>query len=1494
MTVTSARMKILYFISVVSLILPCQGSNTYVVLCPEVVRPGVPFTVSVHILQSNRGNSVQVTTAILKDKEQIVSNTVSIPQGQPTNVEVTLPPTAEPGGYSLSVVGEGGLDFENSTNINLESKGMSILIQTDKAIYKPGQTVKFRALAIYPYLGVYTGEFDVQIKDPFDNIMEQWLGLSNDEYGVIQGELVTSTQPVLGEWKVRVSNPDTGLSEEKIFVIDEYVLPKFEVKLTLPSFVEESDTKLTGVVEAVYTYGKPVKGTAVITASLPGVYHSNARPQFIQKEIELDGKSDFEFSMTAIRNINMGTFPDMSSLHLVSVVTESLTGIRQNSTAEVSFYRYPVKVEFLDLTPDVFKPGLSYTALVAVTLEDGQPLRSTDRKSVTVEMRYDWSMNPIIQRMSVPANGIVEITTSVPDRAEMVNLQVYYYDKSLYRMASHSADKAESPSNNYLQVTTSSSDLTAGSQASFTVTATEPFTSYFYQVLSRGSIVTEDVVQGAGDEEDTFILDITHEMAPIAQIVVYYMRNNGEMVADSISVTVKNPFENEVSVAFNKDEAEPGEDIDVDVTASPNSYVGILAVDQSVLLLRSGNDITQDEVFEELKSYDTSSGGDPDFGILERGIMFRKKRSRSKRSMWWWGPWSPGGTDAYTILSNAGLLVMSDATVYRVNGNPLLMENEMEDMDFAVPVQAAGRFPDNDNGVAADDKEVGQEKLMPVERVRKFFPETWLWNDNITDADGQVSFSSQVPDTITSWVVSAFSVSKTAGFGVVPTTSTVKAFKPFFVSLNLPYSIIRGEEVALQAIVFNYMANDMDVSVILDSSEDFNNIIVSTEGEVEYTQVLQEAKIAVPAGEGRSVSFPLKPTRIGNIVLNVRAQSTEAADAVERILLVEAEGVAHEYTRSTLLDLTNSDQDQVTFEIALPSEDLVIGSVKAKISLVGDIMGSAMNNLDQLLKMPTGCGEQTMIGFAPDVFIYNYLEATNQDNGEVKDKAIRFMRSGYQRELTYKHSDGSFSAFGERDDSGSTWLTAFVVKSFIQAMDFIYIDPNVVVRAIIFLVEGQQTDGSFSEVGRVVDTFIQGGIKGPMAMTAYTLIALSQSNDKVDSAMSEYDMVRLQNARSRARLFLERGFTSMDDPYSVAIVTYALHLSQSPYIDTAFDKLNSLATSQAGLMYWSDGEGTTDDNEDRRGWYYQPRSAEIEITGYALLTYNQRTDIDGAVPITRWLTKQSNSFGGYSSTQDTVIALEALSAFAILMSKGGKDFTVTVTTSAMPSYRTQLQVNAENAMVLQQVELPVTSGEVMVDVTGTGAGLLQFTVSFNTAEGDDEDSFNVIIVTNDNNRNQISIATCAEYLLGETTGMAVMEVGIPSGFYAETETLTELIGATDGLKRAEQENNKAVFYFNQIGSKETCITFQVLRSAAVAKAQPATVTVYDYYKPEIRKTSTYVSSTQQSLNICEVCDDCHGCDNNSNTSNQPLTKGAVTFTVLVSLLSILLVVGKFF
>ena len=57
-------------------------------------------------------------------------------------------------------------------------------------------------------------------------------------------------------------------------------------------------------------------------------------------------------------------------------------------------------------------------------------------------------------------------------------------------------------------------------------------------------------------------------------------------------------------------------------------------------------------------------------------------------------------------------------------------------------------------------------------------------------------------------------------------------------------------------------------------------------------------------------------------------------------------------------------------------------------------MGSSISGLEDLLRMPYGCGEQNMLNFAPNIYIMQYLEETNQESSAIKTKAIGFMKQG--------------------------------------------------------------------------------------------------------------------------------------------------------------------------------------------------------------------------------------------------------------------------------------------------------------------------------------------------------------------------------------------------------------------------------------------------------------------------------------------------------------------
>ena len=77
--------------------------------------------------------------------------------------------------------------------------------------------------------------------------------------------------------------------------------------------------------------------------------------------------------------------------------------------------------------------------------------------------------------------------------------------------------------------------------------------------------------------------------------------------------------------------------------------------------------------------------------------------------------------------------------------------------------------------------------------------------------------------------------------------------------------------------------------------------------------------------------------------------------------------------------------------------------------------------------------------------------------------------SGYQRELTFKHPNGAYSAWGTRDyrsPNGSNWLTAYVIRVFALSDKYIFIDPREQEVSMAFLESTQDKDGCFPQVNK--------------------------------------------------------------------------------------------------------------------------------------------------------------------------------------------------------------------------------------------------------------------------------------------------------------------------------------------------------------------------------------------------------------------------------------------
>ncbi|XP_011158223.1 CD109 antigen isoform X2 [Solenopsis invicta] len=1384
----------------------------YTIIAPKVVRPDSEYHVAASVTGVSTPSTIYVELTGELDTGKIfnISRTVVVEPYSTHILRLDIGETT-PGKYKLTARGLSGIDFHKSKDIEYVHKSYSVFIQTDRAIYKPGHKVMFRCIILDSRLRPsIVGPTEVYVVDGDGNRIKQWVR-PPVTHGIFGNELELSHSPVLGKWKFVADVGDQTF--EKEFEVAEYVLPNFEVTIDSPKHVQFKESKVTATIHAKYTYGKPVKGEATITA-YPDIFSGVIQPIFqqpVRKVIPINGKVTVDFDiLTELRLTDEYERP----IIIDAVVEEELTTRRQNVSTQITLHKHKYTMELIR-TSEYFKPGLKYTAFLKLAYHDGSPVQDT-KNDVLIAYGYTYNQSAYsnISR-KLDEHGMVQLDFYPPKAKDNIsfplNIEAQYLNLHEWFP---STNQAMSQSNEYIQATLKTEKPMVNNYVEIEVNSTAPLKYISYEILGRGDILDAGSIYMQDKYTTSFKFLATYVMAPTAHVIVYYVRTDGEVIADSLDVELTGLLQNHIDLKLTPEEVKPGDNVNLMISAKPNSFVGLLGVDQRSLLLKSGNDITYDQVYKELQSYDKAESSPHADAFFGRSL------------------WRPGSGTADDVFQKTGVVILTNGYVHE-NFPVLYYRSSLEDEMFA----SAGISGFADLATAA----LPPEKV----KVRKNFPETWLWQTLDAGYNGKTELRRTVPDSITSWVLTAFSVNDAHGLGLIEEPRKLKVFKPFFISVDLPYSVIRGEIVGIQIVVFNYMNKDLTAEVLLTNEGQFDFAEVSNEvHDAPKLELYRRKKVDVKANSGSSVSFMIIPRELGYITIKATANSVMAGDSVEHKLLVNAEGETQYKNEAVFLDLRNAEQGGANVTINIPN-NAVPGSENIQISAVGDILGPSIPNLANLIRMPFGCGEQNMLNFVPNIVILNYLKNTNQLTQAVQSKALKYLDIGYQQELTYRHSDGSFSAFGMSDSSGSTWLTAFVAKSFKQAGEYIAVEDRIINEALQWLANNQAPNGSFPEVGKVSHRDMQGGAANGLALTAYTLIAFLENELSPDQYVPRY-----RNVINKAVDYIVRNMDGLNDTYALSLCAYALNLAKHPYETSAFNFLESKTMTKGDLKWWS--KPIPKDNKNPH--YSLPRSVDVEMTSYALLLYLKRNLVTDAIPVMKWLVKQRNTEGGFASTQDTVIGLQALAKLAEKLSKDASSVRIAFKHEEGQGY---ININGGNSMILQKQILPTKTRYVNITASGKGFVLVQVSYQYNLNVTGAFPLFTLDPqVDKNSNANHLQLSICSGFVPTEETNesnMAVMEVSLPSGFTVDRDSLPSL-EISSYVKRVETRNGDTmvVLYFDKMVKEEYCPTVSAFRTHKVAKQKPVPVSIYDYYDSSRRARAFY---EPRKTTLCDLCED---------------------------------------
>ncbi|KAJ9588469.1 hypothetical protein L9F63_018159, partial [Diploptera punctata] len=263
------------------------------------------------------------------------------------------------------------------------------------------------------------------------------------------------------------------------------------------------------------------------------------------------------------------------------------------------------------------------------------------------------------------------------------------------------------------------------------------------------------------------------------------------------------------------------------------------------------------------------------------------------------------------------------------------------------------------------------------------------------------------------------------------------------------------------------------------------------------------------------------------------------------------------------------------------------------------------------------------------------------------------------------------------------------------------------------------------------------------------------------------------------------------------------------------------------MKWWMKPVRTDDSNP----WNSLPNSVDVEMTAYGLLTYLQRGLVQDALPIMKWLISQQNEQGGFASTQDTVIGLQAMGKLAESLNS---ETDVTLSFSYPGGRGIPIKVNKENSLILQTQELPEEVRKVDLTASGTGFAVVQVSYQYNLNVTGAYPLFTLTLeVLKNSDINYLYILVCARFAGSQgvkESNMAVMEVSLPSGFTLDTDAVPTL-KLSQYVKRVETKDGDTVvvLYFEKMTQEDYCVTITGFRSHKVAKLKPVPVTIYDYY-----------------------------------------------------------------
>jgi hypothetical protein len=535
-------------------------------------------------------------------------------------------------------------------------------------------------------------------------------------------------------------------------------------------------------------------------------------------------------------------------------------------------------------------------------------------------------------------------------------------------------------------------------------------------------------------------------------------------------------------------------------------------------------------------------------------------------------------------------------------------------------------------------------------RPRSDFPDTAEWFPVLyTRADGELVVTLTLPDSLTSWRLTAKAVTLEAEVGEAHIN--VRTRQDIVVRPILPRFLTAGDDLTLSTIIHNYsgVTQTTVISAVVwgarASDPQGEDITLPLAIDAPVVQTLDLAP-----GEQRVIGWQATAVSAGETSLLVQAViSNSVMDAVLLPLSIQPLAVPdvttyigqlHQATVQTPLQLYHT-------VLIQPPDALPMSEVHLELSR--SIAGSLFEGLEYLTGFPYGCVEQTMSRALPNAVVGRALNQLGVGDPTLQADLPPKINASLQRLYGYQHNDGGWGWW--YDDASHDYQTAWVVFGLSTTAQAGYeVDPDVIEQGITWLNDNLDSMDLRTRAYALYSMAVAGSPNPTATLALMEQLPELDTFSRAGLALALYEAGEVAPARRVLDVLVETAI--VDIPVSAGhVVTTPLtstlksQAGTSLGLTSSFTSTDTLTPTKPSPIevYWS--------GDVQEGHYARKTMAsDIRSTALALSAFVRINPGHEFEPgIVRWLMAQRKRYG-WGSTNETAYAIIALTDHLLVTS----------------------------------------------------------------------------------------------------------------------------------------------------------------------------------------------------------------------------------------------------